>query len=217
MSGTLPSELAALLAARTSAERDRAWDAFLAAYGRLILHTARVIGRDHDGAMDAYAHVLGALRGEDCGRLRAYTPDGRTRFTTWLVVVARRLCFDHLRQRYGRERDAPADEERRLTRRRLMDLVAAGVDPDSLDDPRRGADETLVIKDRGDALDASLADLGAEDRLLVKLRFEDGRTARQIAAILGFPTPFHVYRRLNAVLDALRLALGRRGIRGSDG
>jgi len=44
-----------------------------------------------DGAMDAYAYVLERLRERDCARLRTYADGGPARFTTWLVVVARRL------------------------------------------------------------------------------------------------------------------------------
>jgi DNA-directed RNA polymerase specialized sigma24 family protein len=49
--------------------------------------------------MDGYAYVLEALRSDDYRRLRAYAADGRSKFSTWLVVVARRLCLDlHLRR-----------------------------------------------------------------------------------------------------------------------
>jgi DNA-directed RNA polymerase specialized sigma subunit len=51
-----------------------------------------------------------------------------------------------------------------------------------------------------------------EDRLLLKLRFDDGLSAPEIARLLGFPTPFHVYRRLNALYARLRGGLRERGI-----
>ena len=57
-------------------------------------------------------------------------------------------------------------------------------------------------------------ELEPRDRLLLALRFDDGRSAREIAAIMRFPTPFHVYRRLTAVLEMLKASLRRRGIEG---
>ena len=59
-----------------------------------------------------------------------------------------------------------------------------------------------------------ISDLGhaAADRLLIKLRFDDDLSAREIAGLVGLPTPFHVYRRLNALLGQLRRVLRQRGI-----
>jgi hypothetical protein len=44
------------------------------------------------------------------------------------------------------------------------------------------------------------------------LRFEDGLSAQRISGLMGFPTPFHVYRRLNRVLTDLRKGLEGMGI-----
>jgi RNA polymerase sigma factor (sigma-70 family) len=193
---------------------DEAWAEFVAAHSALLLHTCRTVVRDHDAAMDAYAYVLEALR-EDCyRRLRAYTPDPRTRFTTWLVVVARRLVLDFHRRRYGRPRSE--DELRRAeraARRRLEDLVAAEIEPDQLTtSPANSPDAALRRRELADALRAALDELPPPDRLLLALRFEDERSAREIAGALGLPTVFHVYRRLGAVLGELRGALARRGV-----
>src|SRR5258705_6340095 len=125
MADGLPQELAQLLNASDSPTRDAAWEAFLTTHSRLLVHTARSLNHDHDAAMDGYAYVLEALRENDCRRLRAYSADGRSKFSTWLVVVARRLCLDFHRHRYGRTRDTGADaREERAARRRLVDLVA---------------------------------------------------------------------------------------------
>jgi RNA polymerase sigma factor (sigma-70 family) len=176
------------------------------------------MARDHDAAMDGYAYVLEALSEDGYRRLRAYTPDGKTRFTTWLVVVTRRLLLDRHRHRYGRPRSEAdvrrADHE---TRRRLEDLVLAKVDPDQLSG---GASESpdLDIRRRelADALRDALEELDPADRLLLVLRFEDGRTAREIARMSNLPTVFHVYRRIAGVLAILRRALARRGVHTSE-
>jgi len=210
----VPAELAALLAARSPPEREAAWARFVARFSPLLLHVARAATRERDAAMDAYAHLLEVLRADDGRRLAQYSADGGAQFTTWLVVVARRLCVDHLRQRYGRLRgDSAADDLARTTRRRLVDLVAVELDGAlPLPDPAPGADDRLVQHQRLAALQAVLAELTPRERLLLSLRFEDDRSAREIAGMLRYPTPFHVYRAVNALLARLRAALARRGV-----
>jgi RNA polymerase sigma factor (sigma-70 family) len=214
MAEDFPFELSSLLGATDAAAREAAWTVFLSAYSRLLLHVARQVGHDYDTAMDAYAHVLEQLRADDCHRLRAYAPDGRTKFTTWLVVVARRLCLDHHRHRYGRLRgNSPEEVEVRAVRRRLQDLIAA--DLDVTPETARETDQSLEARERDSMLEAILEALPPRDRLLLKLRYEDDLSAREIAGLLGLPTPFHVYRRLNALLAELRVTLRARGLDGT--
>ena len=56
-------------------------------------------------------------------------------------------------------------------------------------------------------LDAAVASLSPADQLLVTLRYQDNRSAREIASLMSLPTPFHVYRRLNRVHESLRRML----------
>ena len=90
----------------------------------VILRVTRGVTGKHDLAMDAYTHVLGALRENDFARLRAYEARVGGSFETWLAVVTRRLTLDHLRARYGRARDDSTEgREAHEARRRLCDLV----------------------------------------------------------------------------------------------
>ena len=203
-----------LFGARDEATREAAWAEFAQTHSRLLLHVARSVGRDYDAAMDAYAFVLEKLREEDFRRLRCYAADGRSKFTTWLVVVVRRLCLDHHRQRYGRLRsDAPGDQQAHEARRRLQDLIAADLDltPETVGD----AHQSLETDERRAMLVSVIAGLTPRDRLLLKLRYEDDLSAREIAGLLGLPTPFHVYRRLKSLLAELRRALHDHGLDGS--
>ena len=212
----LPTELSRLLAAEGPDQADAAWGEFVRAHSRLLLHVARTLTRDHDAAMDRFAYLLEQLRRDDCRRLRGFVADGRSKFTTWLVVVARRLCLDYDRRQYGRADRATDPEHRasRAERRQLHDLVGAETDLGALPDPAgRGADDAVVAGERGEALAAALAALEPADRLLLRLRFDDGKPASEIARVMGFPTQFHVYRRLERVLAFLRRELERRGIR----
>lgn len=213
MADAPPPELFGLLNATTPVAREAAWDAFVSVHSRLLLHVARSIGRDYDAAMDAYAYLLEQLRLDDCHRLRAYAADGRSKFTTWLVVVARRLCLDQMRRRYGRARDESGEgRERRAERRRLEDLLSEHVDLDGVPDGKAtGADVQMIAGEQSEALNSAVARLEPRDRLILKLRFDDDLSAREIATLLALPTPFHVYRRINALLESLRAALAPRG------
>lgn len=97
-----------------------------------------------------------------------------------------------------------------------MDLLAEHVDLGTIPDvtnPR--PDTALLMAERMRSLVAALATLDPRDCLLLKLRFEDDLSAREITALLGFPTPFHVYRRLNSLLTVLRDTLRGRGVDGA--
>jgi RNA polymerase sigma factor (sigma-70 family) len=213
----LPPELVGLFEADDPVAREAAWKTFVETYSRLLVHTARSLHRDYDAAMDAYAYLLEQLRRDDFRRLRAYTPDTRSKFTTWLVVVARRICVDLLRERYGRRVDGSESQEPRAVRRRLADLLVHELDPAAAPDTSTPNPETaLRARELSQALTAALARFEPRDRLLLKLRYEDQLPAREIGHLLRFATPFHVYRRLNALLEALRTALQRRGIEGSE-
>jgi RNA polymerase sigma factor (sigma-70 family) len=210
----LPPELSALFGAADPAARDAAWRRFVEAHSRLVLYAARSIDRSHDAAMDAYAYVLEQLQRDDFRRLRAYAADDRGKFSTWLVLVARRLCLDRVRQRYGRRQSGDEQShEAHETRRRLLDHVAEEVDVAEIaNEGERDAEMRVRAEQLRDALAGVLATLAPPDRLLIKLRFQDALSVPEIARILQAPTPFHIYRRLNAVLAQVRAALARRGV-----
>ena len=210
----LPPTLAQLLGAQADAAKDSAWTEFVAAHSRLLLHVARSVGRDHDAAMDAYAYVIEQLRRDDCRRLRAFDPAGPSQFTTWLVAVARRLCVDHVRTRYGRASGSEGDDSAsRAIRRTLEDMVTVELDLTTASE-RPGPDALAAARERLDVVSGCVSELAAADQLLLQLRFVDDLAAREIAGILGFPTPFHVYRRLNQLFDQLRARLLAHGIDG---
>jgi len=213
--GSLPPRLAELLSAGGGAAVARAWDAFLEAYNRLLLHTARSTAKDREAALDAYAYVLEKLREDQFRRLRAYTAGGRAKFTTWLVVVTRRLVLDHRRTRYGRDRGAESEgiKDRFDARQRLADLISETTEIDDVGDPETGDPGRAIRADqRRKALAEVLGDLEPQDQMLLNLRFVDELPGREIADIMGLPSPFHAYRRLKTVLASLRRELESRGI-----
>ena len=98
--GQLPHVVRSLL--ESSPIRDDAWDAFVAEYTHLLLHVSSSVSVTRDERMDAYARILEAIRANDCRRLRGYAAMSHSKFTTWLVVVAKRICIDQHRLKFGR-------------------------------------------------------------------------------------------------------------------
>ena len=215
----LPPTLTRLLEAADANVRDAAWRAFVHTHSRLLLHTTRSIAREHDGAMDAYLHILDRLRENDHHRLRAYAVVRRSTFSTWLVVVARRLTYDFFRQRYGRVRgakDEEGTEEQRDARRRLVDLAATAIDLTIVPDHSAAPDYALRSKQLLDVLAAACQSLKPDERLLLRLRFEDNLSLRATAVELQLPTLFHAKRKEEKVLAHLRKWLTDRGVDNAD-
>ncbi len=217
----VPRDLVDLLGCPEGPEREAAWRRVVSRHSRLIMSTVRALSTDHDEAMDLYAFVLEGLRADDFTRLRSFAEQGAGRFEAWLVVVTRRLSIDYRRSRYGRVRrtdrtEASAEAGRALQaaeRRRLLDLVTEELDVARTADPSGPDPEAEVrLRELRAALQEAIGSLGARDRLLLRLRFEDGRTAREIEDAMGFPSQFHVYRRLRKVLARLRSRLEDRGV-----
>jgi RNA polymerase sigma factor (sigma-70 family) len=123
--------------------------------------------------------------------------------------------MDRLRQVYGRSSTQEASDQQRA-RRQLADLVAVEIEESdvSSEETADNPEANLDASESKRALKSAIDELEPHDRLLLALRLEDELGAREIQEMLKFPSPFHVYRRLNHVMGALRAALGRRGIRG---
>jgi RNA polymerase sigma factor (sigma-70 family) len=205
-----PAEVSNLLLGTDRGDPEGAWAAFLERHTGLLLQVAfRFAGGSYDEAMDSYAYMLDELRRNDYARLRTYVACDHCTFAHWLVVVCRRLCLDHYRRKYGRQRSTKAvraqvvarrDARRRLARLSASEQELAELPDASTPDPSLALDALL----EAGALRAAVARLGPNDRVLLKLRFEQDLTAREIATVLGLPSPFHVYRRLRRICDELR-------------
>jgi RNA polymerase sigma factor (sigma-70 family) len=213
MQSPLPAVLAALLSASDRDDRDRAWAAFLAEYSSLLLRVARRLGGDSDAAMDRYAFVLDALRRDDCRRLRAFPRESRGKFTTWLVVVTRRLCHDEHRHRYGRPQGTTGNAHDWAARRSLVDLIGAELDASETAGAAESVpDVALCRAELATALATALARLDTSDRLLLRLRYEDELSMPEIARLLGRASPFPLYRQVDRLLALLRSSLEAVGV-----
>ena len=221
MDGTAPLELSRLLRAADLAHREAAWEELIEHHTRLIMAVARSFGGDHDAVMERYSYILGKLRESEFRRLRTFNFEAGASFSTWLTVTARRLCLDDHRARFGRQRPEHKSDQAtslRAARRALRDLAESELEPDAIADSSGPAVDAAALRGELDrCLQEALSRLTPTERLLLTLRFEDDLPASRIAGIIGLPSPFHVYRRLNNVLSNLRAALESRGIEGSDG
>jgi RNA polymerase sigma factor (sigma-70 family) len=215
-----PRLLVRLLDSVTPDDQGQAWAQLVEAHTDLLLRTARNFGGDHDAVMDRYAFMLDHLRHNHFSRLRRFRSQERGTFEVWLVAVARRLCLDFHRHKYGRHRaNAPRDRSvlERAGRRRLADLLGEALDAALLPHlANGGADEELSRKHTSLALASALESLEPRDRLLLRLLFEEELTVKETARLMGFPTQFHVYRRRDQLLARLRLRLVKQGVRGPE-
>jgi RNA polymerase sigma factor (sigma-70 family) len=209
-----PDSLKILLSANGDSERAHAWETFIAEFTGLILHVAKSVGGDHDAVMDRYLFVVEALRDNEFRRLKQYKDTEGARFTSWLLVVVRRLCLDQYRARYGRvQADTKTAETSHRARRTLSDLVSDELALETLEDSEdAGADFLLRKKDLTRRLELALTALCTEDRLLLRFRFEDDLPVPRIARLVGADSPFVIYRRIDRILRGLRKALEEAGV-----
>lgn len=214
MGHTPPDSLAELLAASDDAAREGAWKTFLAEHSGLILHVCRANGGDHDAVMDRYLFIVQALRENECRRLRQYGFDGGARFTTWLLVVARRLGFDHHRAHFGRpQSSSDAAVARHSERRQLVELIGNEIGIETIEAPPDGDPESVLRREElRRALDSAIDQLSTSDRLLLRFRFQDDLSVPQIARLLEAGSPFVTYRRLDRILAKLRQILEKAGV-----
>jgi RNA polymerase sigma factor (sigma-70 family) len=220
MGAATPFELSQLFGAADSSSRQAAWEDLIARHTRLLLAVSRSFNGGHDEAMERYTYILDKLREDDFRRLRTFDETSGARFSTWLTVTARHLCLDHLRALYGRQRESAQSKgiPLRSIRRALADSIGPEIDVERIVDEQSPLlIVQAVVGERDEALRAALVQLKSRERLLLALRYDDDLSAARIARIVGLPTPFHVYRQLNTILEKLRLILESRGIEGVDG
>jgi len=70
--------------------------------------------------------------------------------------------------------------------------------------PPEPADVAVERRERTRWLLQAIRDLSSEDRLLLRLRYEEGLTAAAIAPVVGAPSAKAVYKRLDRLIDTLR-------------
>lgn len=263
------SKIYAWVPAQISRDSEKAWDEFLREYASLLLQIVHLFERDQDRIDDCFIFVCEHLKQNNLKRLRRFDPGGTASFPTWLRAVARNLCLDWRRQRFGRPRiyrsiaQLPALErelflclhQRGLTENETFHTVRAlypsltrvqmaeglthieralssrqewllmtrhpkleslsrssssssDTEPDreiSSSDP--DPEEQVSRREHLTALHMALSHLPTQQRLLVRLRFEQELTLEQIARLTQLGSPLKVQRTLQKAIEAIRLEM----------
>lgn len=124
---------------------------------------------------------------------RGHQYDGKHEFSTWLFSVARHLTIDSLRKKNPVSLDGLLDDEDR-----------APLDPV---DTRPSAVELALQHEYAEHINAALICIPAEYREAVVLRFQEGLTLDEIAAVTGAPLgtiKSRLYRGLNLLMPLLK-------------
>jgi RNA polymerase sigma factor (sigma-70 family) len=91
-----------ILVGLRSKDTQSSWQSFLIAYSDSIYGVVKIFARDSDHAGDCFLFICEKLADKEFRRLRAFRPNGKARFSTWLRAVVRNLCLDWHRARFGR-------------------------------------------------------------------------------------------------------------------
>lgn len=78
----------------------------------------------------------------------------------------------------------------------------------------RTPEDEALLQERRKALWKLVEVLAAEDRLILRLRFFEGLTAKQIARAIGAPEPMAIYRRIERICHGLRVRAESAGLEG---
>ncbi len=195
-----------LALARGCAEgNERAWEVFLTRYREKLFEMALGIAREAASARELadslYADLYGVnSRGERVSKLASYT--GRGSLEGWLRTV---LAQEFVNRYRKTRRTTSLDEEVEQGRQFAAEVSeAAGTTGGQSPDPRIGQ-----------AIDAVLDSLTAEDRYVLASYYLDGRTLAEVARTLGVHEST-ISRRVDKLARGLRKQilseLGRRGM-----
>jgi RNA polymerase sigma-70 factor (ECF subfamily) len=172
-----------------------AWREFVVGYERLVFarvaDAAREARAELDRAAldDLCAAVFAQLVARDYAALRQFA--GRSRLSTWLAVVARRVCLRAPR----RERVQGLAESRAAEE---MTVEGGGDDPLA----------EMVLREDRDRLAAGWSQLNPRQRAVAELYYHDGLSYREIGDRLGMPVN-SIGPTLKRVEERLRDLVGR--------
>jgi RNA polymerase sigma-70 factor (ECF subfamily) len=156
---------------------------------RLLRYLRRLLG-DETMADDVFQQTWVRV----AGRIRRY--DATRPFLPWLLTVGRNLGLDHLR----RYRPESLDEG--------PEPPAPTQGPGATEDPLA----RVAARERRERLVAAFDGLAPHDREVLSLRFEEGLSLKEMAALVGAPLPT-VKARLYRAMARLRARLLEQGPR----
>jgi RNA polymerase sigma factor (sigma-70 family) len=161
------------LIARCIARENRAWHRFLREYqtrihGAIMSLLAKFSIHEVEVADDIFASVIEKLLVDDCRALRRF--QGKSKFSTWLVSIARNKTYDYLRSLKRKptvSMSTPMDDEDDD----MEKMLAADLDLEHDLEIRLTAEEALDM-------------LPAQEKLVLKLYYIEGMKEKEIAELL---------------------------------
>ena len=166
-----------------------AWDDLVERFGATVRSAARSTSSNEDAAEDLAQSIWGELYGlrvradgRPAGKLAYYS--GRGSLGGWLRAVVGQLAVDQHRKSarlVQTEEDSDFDRLARAsnTAEESFSAAQSPVSPEAaLVEHRTASDIELAVS-------KAIGELGAEDRLLVKLYYFDGLKLREAGAVLG--------------------------------
>lgn len=177
---------------------------------RLVGRACRRVGVPPSDWSDMASMVKLALVENDYAILRRW--EGRSSLATYLTVVVQRTLADQHEKTHGRRR---ASDDRPPPLRREVELPDEEVTPlaaSELADTATYEGELRVVSERaGVIVREAMAAWPAEDRMLIRLRFESSLTIADISRLMNVPQR-PLYRRLESLLGRLRDVLLAAGV-----
>jgi RNA polymerase sigma factor (sigma-70 family) len=174
-----------------------AWQKFILRYSNFIYRAVIKYTDDYDEKMAVYLHILEKLHENGFERLRRFS--FRSKLSTWLTVVSRRLALDWLRGRYGRDfrlkkvRVVSIDDEPGHMRF-LADLAT----------PERkmaAAERQETRQQLENNLRLAMAGLSDQERLAVQLIYFKGLKIKEVGRLIQVPA---IYKFVARALQRLR-------------
>lgn len=169
---------------------EKAWDDLVRDFDQTVKSAARKISSNNDDAEDLASSIWAELYGlkhDKDGKLRTKLSyySGRGSLGGWLRAVVSQLAIDEFRKQSkfvqieeNREFENLANES--SERSENASVVA------HVDNPEQIFAEKQTSKDVAEALKSAIDELGAEDKLILKLYYFDDLKLKDIGATLGF-------------------------------
>jgi RNA polymerase sigma factor (sigma-70 family) len=199
----------------------QAWTEFLHGYARILLQVISVCERDSENRHECFVYACEQLCRNRFHRLRQFRVGGPASFVTWLRAVVRNLCVDWQRKQIRgiRHTAIPAD----VGHAPLFSVIDAPPHVSESTDPRNedcaagqvrdsSPDPEMMAAKREEilALGSGLRSLTSEQRLALRLRYQQELTFQEIACVLGLKNAQAADRFLHETITLLQQKLNPR-------
>lgn len=176
---------------------------------------------DPEDGHECFVYVLDKLKENNFYRINQFK--GQSSFKTFLISITNRLIIDFYRKRHGRpSKDIKTrnNSNPELNRAQFtvfsQEDMSEAVDRGALPDELAAQMESATIKQKMAKIVRFLsADLSAEDRLILKMKYYDNHKVSEIARILQLDQRA-LYRRLNGLMVRLKEEILRNGLNIND-